>query len=139
MRDRGGDCRRQGVTYEIICATCQEELKTKNIVAAYEGETGRNTYERGKEHLAALKKRSEDSIMWLHSLHHHQGRANVKFIMKVKKSYREPLDRQLAEKVNISKFRGDILMNRKTELGGAVVQREAFKYRRWGAGGSGGK
>ena len=40
---------------------------------------------------------------------------------------------------NISKFSGDILMKRKTELVGVVVQKEAFKYRRWGAGGSGGR
>ena len=26
-------------------------------------------------------------------------------------------------------------MNRRSEMGGAVVERERFKYRRWGAGG----
>ena len=59
--------------------------------------------------------------------------------MMVKRAYREPLDRQLGEKVNICKFKGDILMNRKTELGGAVVEREAFNYRKWGAGKTGGR
>ena len=34
--------------------------------------------ERGKEHLAALEKKSEDSVMWLYSLHHHQGREKVR-------------------------------------------------------------
>ena len=139
MGDRGGACRRQGVTYSILCITCQEERKTKQVVAAYEGETGRNAYDRGKEHLAALRKRSEDSVLWLHSLHHHQGREDINFQMVVKQAYSEPLDRQLGEKVNICKFKGDILMNRKTELGGAVVERESFKYRRWGAGGISGR
>ena len=46
------------------------------------------------------------------------------------------MDRQLNEKVNICRFKGDILMNRKSELGGAVVQREKYKYSRWGAGGT---
>ena len=50
-------------------------------VAAYTGDTGRNMFDRGKEHLAYLKKKS-----------------------------------------------------RKNELGGAVVEREKWKYRRWGAG-----
>lgn len=45
---------------------------------------------------------------------------------------RKPLDRQIAEKIHISRFQGEILMNRKSELGGAVVERERFKYRRWG-------
>ena len=39
------------------------------------------------------------------------------------------------EKVQISTYKGDILMNRKNELRGAVVERERYKYWRWGAGG----
>ena len=54
--------------------------------------------------------------------------------MEVTGTFREPLDRQLTEKINISKFKGSILMNRKNELGGAVVEREKYKYRRWGPG-----
>ena len=73
MGDRRGDCRKQSVTY-IICTTRQEERKTRSVVSVYEGETGRNAYERGKEHLSALQKKSEDSVMWPLSLHHHQGR-----------------------------------------------------------------
>ena len=54
--------------------------------------------------------------------------------MTVTGSYKEPLDRQMMEKVLISGFKGDILMNRKNELGGAILEREKYKYRRWGAG-----
>ena len=43
MGDEGGDCRNQGVTYTITCTTYQEERKA---------------YNRGKEHLAALRKKS---------------------------------------------------------------------------------
>ena len=139
MGDRGGACRRQGVTYSILCITCQEERNQKQVVAAYEGQTGRNAYDRGKEYLPALRKRSEDSVLCLHSLHHHQGWEDINFIMVVNQAYSEPLDRQFGEKVNICKFKGNIPMNRKTELGGAVVERESFKYRRWGAGGISGR
>ena len=41
----------------------------------------------------------------------------------------------MSEKIKISYFQGDILMSRKNELGGAIIEREKFKYRRWGAGG----
>ena len=53
--------------------------------------------------------------------------------MVVNGKFKEPLDRQLNEKVNICRFKGDIQINRKSELGGAVVQREKYKYSRWGA------
>ena len=72
----------------------------------------------------------------LHYLHHHQGREGVPYSMTVTGSYKEPLDRQIMEKVQISGFKGDILMNRKNELGGAILEREKYKYRRWGAGGN---
>ena len=59
--------------------------------------------------------------------------------MRVTGQFRQPLDRQITEKVQISSFKGDILMNRRNELGGAVVERERYKYRRWGPGpGAGG-
>ena len=55
--------------------------------------------------------------------------------MSVTERFREPLDRQIMEKVQISNYKGDILMNRKNKLGGAIVEREQYKCRRWGAGG----
>ena len=134
--DKGGNCRKQGVTYNLYCATCQGEKHLKVKVASYPGETGRNMFDRGKQHLTYLEKQSEvDSVLWLHSLHHHQGRLDIKYTMVCTGSYKSPLDRQISEKIQISRFQGDILMNRRTEMGGAVIEREKFKYRRWGAGG----
>ena len=102
------------------------------MVAAYKGETGRNAYVRGKKHLAALRKKREDSVLRVHSLLHHQGQEDINFQMVAKQAYSEPLERPLREKINIRKFKGDILMNRKTEVGAAVVERESFKYWRGG-------
>ena len=59
----------------------------------------------------------------------------MNYSMTVTGSFKEPLDRQIMEKVQISNYKGDILMNWKTELGGAILEREQFKYRRLGAGG----
>ena len=75
-----------------------------------------------------------NTILWLPSLHHHSGRDDIKYSMEVTGAFREPLDRQLTKKINIPKFNGSILMNPKNELGGAVVEREKYKYRRWGPG-----
>ena len=50
--------------------------------------------------------------------------------MRVTGTYPEPLDRQCQEKVEITNFRGAVLMNRKNELGGVRIERT--KYRRWG-------
>ena len=48
------------------------------VVSAYEDKTGRNGNDRGKEHLAHFtKKWEENSVMWLHSLYHHEGRTDV--------------------------------------------------------------
>jgi hypothetical protein len=133
--DKGGDCRRQRVTYNLFCATCQGDRSLRVKVAAYPGETGRNMFDRGKEHLTYLKKKSEvDSVLWLHSLHHHKGREDIEYTMVCTGAFSSPMDRQISEKIEISRFQGDILMNRKNELGGAVVEREKWKYRRWGAG-----
>ena len=90
----------EGVAYTLFCVECGEEI------AAYFGESGRNGYTRGKEHFEKkLAKDEDNSALWLHSLHHHQGR-DVNYTMKVTGSYSEPLDRQTMERVNISSFKG---------------------------------
>ena len=73
-------------------------------------------------------------MLWLHSLHQ-QGSQDVAFSITVTGMFKEPLEREIMEQVQISNFKGDILMNRKNEPGGAQLEREKFKYRRWGTGG----
>ena len=91
-----------------------------------QGESGRNGYTRGGEHLNNLETRDEEkSVLWLHSLHHHQGRVDVVYRMRTTGSYADPLD---LERVNITK--GPILMNRRNEMGGVRVDRQ--RYMRWG-------
>ena len=69
------------------------------------------------------------SILKLHANHHHGG-ADVKFIMKVTGLHNDSLDRQGTEGVNIANFGGEVLMNRRGELGGVRIERQ--QYRRWG-------
>ena len=75
--------------------------------AQYKGETGKNGFKRGKY----LKKKDiKESVLWIYILHHHhhQGREGVLYSITVTGSYKEPLDRQSMEKVQISGFKGDI-------------------------------
>ena len=44
----------------------------------------------------------------------------------------DPLDRQIMEKIQIQNFKGPVLMNRRSEMGGVRVER--MQYRRWGGG-----
>ena len=113
------------MTYTLGCEECGEK------VASYKGETGQNAFTRGQEHLKSLADKNEEkSVLWLHSLYHHQGREGVSYSMRVTGSFREPLDRQIMERVQISKFTGPVLMNRRNEMGGLRVERT--RYRRWG-------
>ena len=113
------------MTYAIWCEECGEE------VSSYIGETGRNAFTRGCEHLEALNARDEEkSVLWKHSVTHHQGREDVVYSMAVTGGYKAPLDRQLMERVKITNFGGPLLMNRRNEMGGLRVER--MQYRRWG-------
>ena len=123
--DEGGDCRREGITYSLICEECGDD------VCQYFGESGRNAYTRGLEHLANIQAQDENkSVLKLHSLHHHNGRGDVNFTMKVTGTHTSSLDRQVTERVNIENFQGQVLMNRRNELGGVRIDR--MQYRRWG-------
>ena len=72
----------------------------------------------------------EKSVLWLHSLHHHQGRVDVVYRMRTTESYADPLDRQLKAVIIITNVKGPILMNRRNEMGGVRVDR--MRYMRWG-------
>ena len=123
--DDGGDCWRESVTYSLVCEECGE------AVCQYFGESGRNGYSRGEEHLANKDAQDENkSVLKLHAIHHHNGRNDVNFIMKVTGFHSSSLDRQVTERVNIENFQGPVLMNRRNELGG--VRLERMRYRRWG-------
>ena len=112
------------MTYSLICGECGRG------VAKYFGESGRNGYTRGGEHLSnQLVEDENKSVLKLHSNLHHNG-AEVTYFMRVTGVHTDCLDRQITEGVNISNFRGEVLMNRRGEMGGVRVDRQ--QHRRWG-------
>ena len=44
--------------------------------------------------------------------------------------FKDALDRQIMERIQIQNFKGPVLMNRRSEMGGVRVER--MQYRRWG-------
>ena len=74
----GGNCEKNTSGYRVTCLTCQRA----GVSAIYEGETGRNGFTRGLEHLAALRLEDEENAMWKHCVVQHGG-VEAEFEMKM--------------------------------------------------------
>ena len=60
------------------CETCLRAGRQ----STYAGETGRNSYSRGKEHMDAFRREDEKNPLWIHCLGEHGG-TRAEFGMKV--------------------------------------------------------
>ena len=90
-----GSCRKSGVTYRITCkGNCGGDV--------YNGETHKNGYSRGGEHLSDYRFKRGHSIMWKHCEKKHGG-DEQQFEMKVMDYVRgDPTKRQIMEAVRIN-------------------------------------
>ena len=92
-----GSCRVNNVEYNIKCVGCKEDNAVLDSV--YKGETYRNCYVRGKEHLKDLDNKLENSSLWRHCREKH-GSEVQKFEMNQIASYRnDSMLRQIMEAV----------------------------------------
>ena len=105
-RGEGGQGHQNNVNYEIACKLCDEANP-----AVYIGETSRNMYTRGGEHMRMRK--DEDSFMSRHMREKHEGEDD-NFVAKVTHSNKDCLTRQIREGVLIRRS-GRKLMNNKAE------------------------
>ena len=92
----GGNCEKNSSGYRVTCISCQGA----GISSTYEGETGRNGYTRGLEHLAALRLEDEENAMWKHCVLQHDGR-QAEFEMQILRTFNSCLDRQVNKAVRI--------------------------------------
>ena len=53
----------------------------------YDGETGKNCYSRGLDHLEGYRNKKENNVLWKHAQMEHGGRSDVNFKMTVLKTY----------------------------------------------------
>ena len=112
-------CMRESVLYSIRC----EECKAKERTVEYWGETGRDCYSRGEEHVKGCRERCEDNPMWKHIYESHGGEGGEElFSMRMEAGFKKPLARQIREGVEIESSRGE-LMNSKSEWNNSRIPR----------------
>ena len=114
-------CRTPGVLYQIICTLCEAEGKR----SVYIGQSGKNSYSRGRKHLEDYKAGSSSHCMSTHMKVHH---SNVpiqvsNFRMVTLRSFHTPLGRQISEGLSIYNSDVDILLNSGSEWGAGQIPR----------------
>ena len=103
---KAGECRTRGCGYEW---RCKEDGKK------YEGQTGRSVYERVKEEVNELQKKSEKSQLWKHAERHHQGQWFDMDVKVTDRCFGKPSKRMIAEAVRIETLDEKEAMNGKQE------------------------
>ena len=95
---------KEGVLYNITC----EECKASEKKAEYWGETGRDGYTRGGEHLKGCKEKDEENALWKHIEGEHGGenKGEEIFTMKIEKGCKKALARQISKGVSIEMCEG---------------------------------
>ena len=118
------DCKKSNVGYSIICELCE----SRGVKMTYEGETSRNMFLRGSEHLRQLKNKSTNSVLFKHIVNDHPNEQNsAKFRMVKTGSFKKPLSRQINEGIRIKNAQEGTLMNSKKEFYGPSVHRIVFQ------------
>ena len=114
-------CRKANVGYSLVCNLCE----MRGITRSYEGETCRNMYIRGKEHLRSFKGNHENSVIRKHveSEHTNEGHL-VNFSMKIRGCFKTPLSRIINEGIRIKSLATNETLNSKKEHFGPSVVRK---------------
>ena len=117
-KTRGGRCEKNGAGYEIRCESCLRAGRSSK----YEGETGTNCFNRGKQHQDALRLEDQENPLWKHCVLEHDGK-KAEFSMKVVGRFQSCLVRQVNEAVRIEMCEADCVMNSKAEFHQAPLVR----------------
>ena len=104
-------CNTNNVGYRWLCLTC----KNKDILKAYEGETGRSARIRGAEHVKGLEGKKQKSVLFKHRMTDHKNE-NVKFQMTITNKFKDALTRQANEAVRICSIPDKNSLNSKSEF-----------------------
>ena len=105
----------------------EKKEKRKDYIVKYVRETGRSGYERGQEHSRDFENCEETSHMLKHYLIYHKNmkRNEMRFGMRLRSSFRSPLDRQVGEAIAIDREsrKGTVIMNSKSEYNRCTIAR----------------
>ena len=107
-KGKGGQCHRNNVNYQIECQLCPEDNR-----AVYIGETARNMYTRGTEHMYMHQRQGDSSFISKHMDQCHEG-LEPDLLARVTHTNSDCLTRQVREGVHIRRCQRTIL-NTKSE------------------------
>ena len=111
-----GVCRKTGAGYQIDCNICGDQ----GLTNTYAGETGKNLFNRGTNHISDVEKKRTNSPLWKHIVEKHNGAMTVPifahFQMKLIQFFSKPQRRKANEGVRIANLDPDIRMNSKDEF-----------------------
>ena len=86
----------------------------------YAGESGKNMFTRGEEHLTDVERKAADKPLWKHIMEKHGGRIEIPifehFCMTRKGVFEKPQRRKANEGVRISHLNPETRMNSKDEF-----------------------
>ena len=115
-------CRAPGVAYKIKCMTCA----AAGLSSEYQGQTGRNAYSRGQEHIKNLRTGLRHCPLVSHRAAQHPDQAPV-FKMEILASFTSPLVRQIEEAARITAGSSNHLpMNSRAEWGSTPIPQLAM-------------
>ena len=93
-----GNCMKENVNYEVECI--RDECKY-----VYIGETARNAFCRGREHLKGISKKDKDSVFVDHIMKEHESDFDFDqcggFKMNVRETHKSAMERLITEAVKI--------------------------------------
>ena len=102
-------CERRGAGY-VICGSCVE------VEARYSGETGRNCYVRGREHMRGYINKKEGNVMWEHDREYHGGEGRTEFKMEVGRVFGRDNVRRIVNKACKIEGNEGVVMNSSNEF-----------------------
>ena len=86
-------CMKESVLYNITCEECKAQEKR----AEYWGETGRDGYTRGGEHLKGCREKVGDNALCKHIEGEHEGeKGDEIYTMRIEKGFKKALARQIS-------------------------------------------
>ena len=104
--EKKGSCDKNGINYAITCVSCEN---------VYHGETSKNAFTWGKQHLDEYDNKAAKSVLWRHCRERHDNELQ-EFKMRVTGQYRnDAMLRQIAEAVRINNSNVDNRINNKAE------------------------
>ena len=116
-----GSCNQENVMYRMSCEICLEE---GGATASYIGESSRSLFQRSAEHLQGARKGNLRNPIVKHHLDTHPELPEPPgFKVELLRTFQKPLERLVAESVEIETGNYDMVLNSKGEWGGSRLPR----------------